>query len=109
MSIQIQPEENFLHLIVEEFEPSDQDLSFQAMDEESWVILESMDDSVDTKGRDFVQELAEKCAGKGGLLVLTGKVSAGMQAFENLVWIPSYDEAVDYVFIEQLERELGNE
>lgn len=109
MSVQVQHEENFLHLIYEKYTSADDDISLHAAEDESWVILESTDGSLNSDGLDLVTGLADKCKERGGLLILTGDFPDLIKDIENITWISSFDEAVDYVFIEQLERELGDE
>ena len=118
MIINTYQEENYLHLAIDgKFDEDNWDeLTTQLVDEDNpqiWIIMEFESPEI-TLHADMVNAIAElhqHCAENKGLLIIIGeseKINKVAELTEALV-LPTLDEAIDYIFMEQLEQDLGLE
>ena len=118
MEIYTQQEANYLHIQISgKFNPTDwgvlEELVQNTDDPQIWIIM-AIDDQGSIKDMDLwyaVTELNAFCLERNGSLVITGINKEIMDLCEKLglTILPTLDEAIDYIFIEQLEQDLGEE
>lgn len=118
MKIYTQQEANYLHIEISgKFNQSDWDVLENMVqnedDRQVWLILAMTDNSGirDMELWHAIVELNSFCQENQGLLILTGVERELVELSEKLglTILPTLDEAIDYVFIEQLERDLGQD
>lgn len=118
MEIKTHQEENYLHIWSEgKFDPDAWQNLKDIIDDEAnpqyWIICEISDEDIPLSAPMAMElvALSEQCKENGGLLITV----ASDRNFENqleelgITSIPSMQEAIDYIFIEQLEKDLGSE
>jgi hypothetical protein len=118
MEIYTQQESNYLHVqIGGKFSQMDWDgveeLVKNEDDRQTWLIM-AIDDNSSIRDMELwhaVVELNAFCLENQGLLVLTGSNKELVDLCEKLglIILPTLDEAIDYVFMEQLEKDLGQD
>ena len=118
MLINTYQEENYLHLSIEgKFDENSWDeVTTLISDEDNpqyWIIteFESPEESLHADMVNAIAELNEYCKENKGLLVLIGK-NEKMDKIADItqtLTLPTLDEAIDYIFMEQLEQDLGIE
>lgn len=118
MLINTYQEENYLHLSIEgKFDENSWDEVTTLISDEdnpqSWIIMEfeTPDMSLHADMVDAIAELNEYCTENKGLLVLIGnnEKMAKIAEITHTLALPTLDESIDYIFMEQLERDLGLE
>lgn len=110
MPIITHKEENYIKFeCIDAFNAKDlSELEKQAANFNQYWIIGCFSDNIsaDDGLLNDLSALNKVCTDGDGLLVICGgnkQLESAADEME-LTWVPSYDEAVDYVFIEQLER-----
>lgn len=77
-----------------------------------YIIIQSMLESdIEPELIALIGDLNREILDQKGLMLMVDFDYAAMDILENagLTNIPSFDEAIDYIFMDQLEKELGSE
>lgn len=118
MEINTHQEENYLHVATEgRFDSDEWQKFWEIIEDESnpqnWLIMEISEEETPLSAPFAVEmvSLNAHCQDNGGLLIVVADNRNFEDQLEELsiMSIPSLDEAIDYIFIEQLERDLGPE
>jgi hypothetical protein len=118
MEIYTQQEANYLHISIGgKFNHHDWDVLEKIVqnkdDMQVWLILAMSHYSgySDIEVWHAIVELSSFCSKNQGLLVLTGIEREMVEMCEKLglTILPTLDEAIDYIFIEQLERDMDQD
>lgn len=116
MLVNTYQEENYLHLSIEgKFdEDSWDEVTTLISDEDNqqiWIVMEfeTPELSLHADMVNAIAELNEYCLENKGLLILLGsneKMDKISEITRTLI-LPTLDESIDYIFMEQLEQDLG--
>lgn len=118
MEIKTHQEENYLHVWSEgRFDSEEWQAFIEMIEDESnpqvWIIMEVSDEDIPLSAAMAMEIVAlnEFCSDNDGMLLMVASDRPLEEQMEELsvTSIPSLQEAIDYIFIEQLERDLGLE